>query len=278
MDPFSLDELYRHLLAHEQCLEQQLSKAAELAFSTANMATQNTTNRGRDGRGSYGRGSSSNQNSRGKRGRGRGSSKSSSNPFSFGTPRVVSQVCNKPGHAAISCYHRFDHSYQADPPTTTQAFYSSPSAIQDDNWYPDTGASHHLTPNFFNLNVSSKAYSGTDQITIGNGQGLPISHIGNASLSTPNHSFSLKHVLYVPNACKNFSLLVNLLKTILYFLSFMLTSQCIFLGYSSHHKGYKCLNIPTGRIYISRDVLFDEFTFPFANKNTFTYFFIAQHF
>ena len=42
--------------------------------------------------------------------------------------------------------------------------------------------------------------------------------------------------------------------------------QCIFLGYSSHHKGYKCLHIPTGRIYISRDVVFDEFTFPFANK------------
>ena len=32
---------------------------------------------------------------------------------------------------------------------------------------------------------------------------MPISHIGNASLSTPNHSFSLKQVLYVPNACKN---------------------------------------------------------------------------
>ena len=87
--------------------------------------------------------------------------------------------------------------------STAQAFYSSPFAIQDDNWYPCTGASHHLTPDFSNLNVSSEAYSGTDQITIDNGQGLPISYIGNASLSTPNHSFSLKQVLYVPNACKN---------------------------------------------------------------------------
>jgi histone deacetylase 1/2 len=34
--------------------------------------------------------------------------------------------------------------------------------------------------------------------------------------------------------------------------------KCVFLGYSSTHKGYKCLHIPTNRIYISRDVVFDE--------------------
>lgn len=88
-------------------------------------------------------------------------------------------------------------------PATAQTFYSSPFAIQDDNWYPNTGASHYLTLDFSNLNVSSEAFFDIDQITINNGQGLPISHTGNASLFTPNHSFSLKHVLYVPNACKN---------------------------------------------------------------------------
>jgi histone deacetylase 1/2 len=30
------------------------------------------------------------------------------------------------------------------------------------------------------------------------------------------------------------------------------------------HKGYKCLDKSTGRIYISRDVVFDETVFPFA--------------
>jgi hypothetical protein len=30
------------------------------------------------------------------------------------------------------------------------------------------------------------------------------------------------------------------------------------------HKGYKCLDISTGRVYISRDVIFDENIFPFA--------------
>jgi hypothetical protein len=30
------------------------------------------------------------------------------------------------------------------------------------------------------------------------------------------------------------------------------------------HKGYKCLDISTGRVYISRDVIFDEEIFPFS--------------
>jgi hypothetical protein len=39
---------------------------------------------------------------------------------------------------------------------------------------------------------------------------------------------------------------------------------CAFLGYSSQQKGFKCLDISTSRIYISRDVVFDEQVFPFA--------------
>jgi histone deacetylase 1/2 len=44
------------------------------------------------------------------------------------------------------------------------------------------------------------------------------------------------------------------------------SKKCVFLGYSSLHKGYKCLHIPTNRLYISRDVVFDEASFPFAGS------------
>jgi histone deacetylase 1/2 len=46
------------------------------------------------------------------------------------------------------------------------------------------------------------------------------------------------------------------------------SKQCMFLGYSSLHKGYKCLHIPTNRVYISRDVDFDETVFPFSHVSS----------
>lgn len=39
--------------------------------------------------------------------------------------------------------------------------------------------------------------------------------------------------------------------------------ECTSFGYSLNHKGYKCLD-PSGKIIISRDVLFNETSFPFA--------------
>jgi histone deacetylase 1/2 len=43
------------------------------------------------------------------------------------------------------------------------------------------------------------------------------------------------------------------------------SKRCAFLGYSSRHKGFKCLDISTGRVYISQDVIFDEEALPFAS-------------
>jgi histone deacetylase 1/2 len=42
------------------------------------------------------------------------------------------------------------------------------------------------------------------------------------------------------------------------------SKRCVFLGYSTLHKGFKCLDVSSGRVYISRDVTFDENTFPFS--------------
>jgi transposase InsO family protein len=46
------------------------------------------------------------------------------------------------------------------------------------------------------------------------------------------------------------------------------STQCVFMGYSLRHKGYKCLHRSTGRIYFSRDVLFQEDIFPFASVSS----------
>jgi hypothetical protein len=46
------------------------------------------------------------------------------------------------------------------------------------------------------------------------------------------------------------------------------SKECVFIGYSALHKGYKCLDIDSGRVYISRDVIFDEGVFPFSKQLT----------
>jgi hypothetical protein len=45
------------------------------------------------------------------------------------------------------------------------------------------------------------------------------------------------------------------------------STRCVFLGYSNLHKGYKCLDVASGRVYILRDVVFDESVFPFFELN-----------
>ncbi|CAA7055236.1 unnamed protein product [Microthlaspi erraticum] len=49
------------------------------------------------------------------------------------------------------------------------------------------------------------------------------------------------------------------------------TTPCLFLGYPSQHRGYRCLDLKTNKIIISRHVHFDEEKFPAAvqtkNKN-----------
>lgn len=104
---------------------------------------------------------------------------------------------------ALNCYHRFDNAYQIEVSSNIQAYLTSSHTPIDSNWYPDSGATHHLTSNLANLNVKADNYSGANQIKIGNGSGLPIKHVGTAHLSTPNFNFHLLDVLHVPNICKN---------------------------------------------------------------------------
>lgn len=42
------------------------------------------------------------------------------------------------------------------------------------------------------------------------------------------------------------------------------STPCLFLGYPLHQRGYRCLDLKTNRIIISRHVVFDEHTFPKA--------------
>ncbi|KAJ4793324.1 polyprotein [Rhynchospora pubera] len=43
---------------------------------------------------------------------------------------------------------------------------------------------------------------------------------------------------------------------------------CVFIGYAKNQKGYRCLHLPTNKIYVSRHVQFDETTFPFQQSTS----------
>ena len=46
------------------------------------------------------------------------------------------------------------------------------------------------------------------------------------------------------------------------------STPCLFLGYPSSHKGYRCVDLKTRKIIISRHVVFDESIFPLAKTHS----------
>lgn len=64
------------------------------------------------------------------------------------------------------------------------ALFATLATIIDLNWYPDSSATNHLTPNVANLGHRVN-YIGPNQICVGNGTGLAIQHVGHSIFHTP---------------------------------------------------------------------------------------------
>jgi hypothetical protein len=213
VEPLSMNNLFGHLLAHEARIAQH--HQMDSLFPTANIATRSSnSHRGRSR--TFPRSSSQAFRSRG-RAHQLHAARSQSGPTghhsnirpnnSMGSPRFsphvgsrpICQVCGKMGHSALNCYHRFDQAYQAAGPNLT-AYTATSSYSRDLNWYPDTGATNHVTSDLNNLSLHSEAYDGPDELQVGNGTRLAIKNIGISKLSS---LFTLRHVLHVPKITKN---------------------------------------------------------------------------
>lgn len=132
---------------------------------------------------SYGGNSSSRGHRRQGRGRGRGMTR-----YTNTSTRQTCQLCGHYGHSVLECWYRFDETFVPQPlvaqttpnsastqqqstdamATSTTPYvnlaeimtldatgmtseFSIPSRSYHDNWYGDTRASHHVTPNAHNL-------------------------------------------------------------------------------------------------------------------------------
>lgn len=65
-------------------------------------------------------------------------------------------------------------------------------------WLLDSGASHHVTTDLNSLSLHAP-YDGTEELVVGDGMGLKITHFGSCSFS----SLTLNNVLVVPSMSRN---------------------------------------------------------------------------
>jgi histone deacetylase 1/2 len=66
----------------------------------------------------------------------------------------------------------------------------------------DTGATDHITNDLDRLQIRER-YNGHEQVHVGNGAGLHISHVGSSSINTNANPLQLRNVLHVPRITKN---------------------------------------------------------------------------
>ena len=131
-------------------------------------------------------------------------------------PKLQCQLCGRVAHSVFHCWYRFDENLTAPTLHATQsqnddsnnhsaqAMLAASTNHIDDSWYPNTGATHHLTHDLGNLMVKNE-YNGGDRVQVGDGTALTISHARHSSFysKNPNIHFTLQNLLYVPDITKN---------------------------------------------------------------------------
>ncbi|KAG8498565.1 hypothetical protein CXB51_004881 [Gossypium anomalum] len=146
------------------------------------------------------------------RGWSRGWSHGSGRSWSRSQPQC--QLCGKIDHIV------HNHGHSSSPPTCSSlaqccgSIFPSPMCshqipsrastffTSDQLWYPDFGATNHITPEASNLTTASP-YTGTSHVTMGNGESVSIANVGLSNFLAGFRLLRLHTVLHVPTVCKN---------------------------------------------------------------------------
>ena len=73
---------------------------------------------------------------------------------------------------------------------------------QEQPWLADSEATDYVISSLNHLSFL-KPYTGQEHLTVGNGQNLPITHIGNSLIPASNAPIQLRNVLRVPSIASN---------------------------------------------------------------------------
>lgn len=186
--PVSFAELQSILISHEIRLQTQQTVATTLPIVNYTKSSSHSAS------------STASEISSRPRGRGRGRNRSSQ------MRRDPCPVCGQPGHSPYHCRYRHPGSLPSPgPPQAHAATHQSPVSTSPTtsilgeyhDWIPDTGATHHTTPNLSALSDVAP-YAGNDHVLVGDGNRLSIQHNGSSFLSCPSRPLRLSNVLHVP--------------------------------------------------------------------------------
>lgn len=91
-------------------------------------------------------------------------------------------------------------------PNPSMAMMASQDTNAENCWFPDIGATNHVTNDLANSNLGAAEYLG-NKILVGSGTGLRIHNIGNSSLiaadARTSKPFFLHNLLHVPAITNN---------------------------------------------------------------------------
>lgn len=98
------------------------------------------------------------------------------------------QLCGRKNHHVVNCWHRFDrdfyphtvHTHGPASASSPTSYIATSQPVHASQWVPDSGATHHVTSDMNNLQLYYD-YDGSDHMTIGNGNSVPVNHVGSSN-------------------------------------------------------------------------------------------------
>lgn len=115
---------------------------------------------------------------------------------------LICHFCGKKGHIKANCFKRNKGNGSSKGGATSKlAFTCFASEAKNDEWYMDSGASYHMTPNESIL--VNKVKSDVNDITVANNSKMNVESMGKTNLTLNKNDIEIGKVLHIPDLTAN---------------------------------------------------------------------------